>query len=139
MKLILFISIVLFSSPALCQQGEDVYLYFDPKNKETCEVLKDGGGFQSIPKYNTIRQKSGEIDFYICEAMFVLSKDRVADTCTTKEVKAFKFHKITELQKLVDSINPFYPFKVFKNVYLVEPLDDSNFLRYDVKWQYYIE
>lgn len=139
MKKVLFISCLGFFQLLFCQQKDKVYILFDLKSNQTCEVYKDGGGLTKQRKFQIIHQRDGDIDFYVCKELFTLKKGLKPDTLSINFLKDIKFSETENLKKIVDEVNPFYPFKVFKKVYLVEIINKTSLIRYDVKWQYYIE
>lgn len=128
----------LFLSISYAQEKETVYLNFDLNSKETCKTPKEGGGYLNIKKFRNIKQKNKDIDFYICKELFLFKSGLKPDTCTIKYLKNIKISKIEDLKKIVKIENPLYPFKVFEKVYLVDKINDSTIVKYDVKWEYYI-
>ena len=129
----------LFFSLIYAQNKETIYLNFDINSKETCRTLKDGGGYLNVKKFQKIKQKNGDLDFYICEELFLFKRNLEPDVCSIKQVKNIKISKIEDLKKIVDKENPLYPYRVFPHLYLVEKINDSTILKYKVKWEYYIE
>lgn len=129
----------MFFSSIYAQEKETVHLNFDLNSKETCKVLKDGGGYLNVQKFKKIKQKNGSIDFYICEELFSFKRNLNPDIRNIKHLKSIKISQIEDLKNIVNKINPLYPHDVFKKVFLVEKINDSTIAIYDVKWQYYIE
>jgi len=139
-KLIFIISIfpiLLFSQE---QKKETVYLLFDTNSIDTYTFETGDGKVTSRAVYIKENKKYKNINFYIGKELFTFNKKKnEIDTCTIKHLKNIKISKIEDLKKIVNKINPLYPFKVFEKLYLVEKINDSTIVKYDVKWEYYIE
>jgi hypothetical protein len=118
-----------------------IYLFFDRNSNETCKVLKDGGGYLDQKKFQKIKsfQSKFRYRFYICNELFLLEKNKNIDTCTIEYLQNIKFSNVENLRKTINQVNPLYPWKVFKKVYIVEKIDEEKIVKYDVKWQHYIE
>ncbi|MDW5290834.1 hypothetical protein [Formosa sp. PL04] len=141
MRKYIYIILVLSLNFSFAQKEQAVYLSFNSKNDEFCQVQeKDRGRYHAVEntkKYLKIEQKNGEIDFYICKELFTSKKE--IDTCDRTYLNKIKISKIEELKKVVDKTNPLYPDKVFPNLYLVEELNDTTIIKHKVRWKYYIE
>ncbi len=124
------------------QEKSTVYLFFDLNNNKKCVIPKGDRcryyGLKKIKKFEKNKQKK-KVDFYICRELFVFDEKSKLDTIPAKTFKKIKFFDIWSLKKIVNNKNPLYPNIVFKKIYLVEPVNDSLFIKYDVIWQYYIE
>ena len=125
------------------QKKQTIYLMFDSKNQESCTLSKgDRGRFHNTnetKKYEKISTQNGEIDFYLCKELFTLNKKEKVETYPIGYLKNFKFSRLQDLKKVVNKENPLYPHKIFKKVYIIEKINDSIIVKYDVKWRYYIE
>ena len=143
MKHFIIILFLFIFKTSIAQQNEIIYLWFNPKSNETCNIPKsERGRYHSEindVKNVKIKQKEGGIDFYICNELFAWTKKSEIDTCSIKYLDKIKFSNILDLIKIVNNKNPLYPEKVFKKVYLVEKVNDTMIVKYDVKWKYYIE
>ncbi len=143
MKHCIAILFLLFFKSIIAQQNDIVYLLFNSNSNETCNIPKSQRGryHSEINDVNDvkIKQKDGKIDFYICNESFIWTRKSKIDTLSTKDLVKIKFSNILDLIKIVNNVNPLYPAKVFRKVYLVEKLNDSIIVKYDVKWEYYIE
>lgn len=139
----LYIFICIWSNFCLTQNKETIFLYFDASSKESCNIpqsQKDRYNEKpNLKKFVKIAQKDRNIEFYICKEQFLYRKEDKRDTCKISLLNTIKFSKIDDLMRKVNKVNPLYPDKVFKNIYIVEKINDSSFVKYKVKWQYYIE
>lgn len=99
-----------------------------------------GNGKKEIRK-NYIKElkKNEDIVFYINDNMFKYYKRNEIDSSKIKHLNNSNFSKLKSLKKKVNEVNPYYPYKVFPNLYLVEKINDSLFVKYEVKWEYHIK
>lgn len=143
MKKYIYIILVLSFKFSFAQKEQAVYLKFDSKSEESCQIQeKDKGRYHNNKKQKKyIKNKSSSKDysyrFYICKELFLAYKK--IDTCNIKYLNNIKISKLIELKKVVEKTNPLYPEKIFPNLYLVEKINDSTIIKYKVKWKYYIE
>lgn len=128
------------------QEKQSVYILFDSSNDEPCIVTKNDShkfneASSNSKKHEKIKSNSNEYmyRFYICKEQFLLKKETKVDTFSIDYLKKINTSKISTLKKIINDINPLYPSKVFDKVFLIEKINDSTIVKYDVIWQYYIE
>lgn len=122
------------------QAKEKKYIMFKTSSKSTYEY-EIGNGKKGVRKtYVKEYKNDGNIDFYIKDKVFKFNlKTSEADTCNIKYLNNIDLSDIKTLENEVNKVNPYYPFKVFPNLFLVEKINDSTIVKYKVKWEYYIE
>jgi len=139
----LFSLFFVFFSISLAQEKSTKYVFFDSNSSEICKIPESQQGryhgTTSIKRYIKTMKKDETIDFYICNELFSLNKKTNIDTCSTDYLKTIKLSKIEDLIIRVNKENPLYPDQVFEKIYIIEQINDSTLLKYNVKWQYYIE
>lgn len=142
-RIITLIFIFALSQKIIAQQNKTIYLLFDSKSNEICNIPKSEQGRYhgdtKAKRFLKINTNINEVKFYICKERFLLYSNSKNDTCSVKFIEKIKISDIFELKKIVNKENPLYPYKVFKNIFLIEKINDSTFVKYKVKWQYYIE
>ena len=128
---------------SIAQQKEVVYLLFDSKSESPCIIPESQRGryHSEIDKVKDLKlkQKDGSVVFYICKESFHWDNNSKIDTCVNKNLEKIRFSNLSDLIRTVNNENPLYPNKVFKNVYLIEKVNDSVLLKYNVDWRYYVE
>ncbi len=138
---ICFLAITFYN--AIGQQNQKIYLNFNSLSQEICIIpqndIQNYHDKSEVKKYQKEIQKNGEVLFYICGELFILPKNTKIDTCAIPELKNIYLSDIFKVKKIVDAINPLYPEKVFEKVYLIEKINEKSFVKYEVKWKYYIE
>ncbi|MFI2741963.1 hypothetical protein ACG2LH_04425 [Zhouia sp. PK063] len=139
----IYIFICLWTNVCLAQNKETVFLYFDANSKELCNIPQDQKGRynknSNLKRFVKIVQNDKNTIFYICKEQFINSQKDKRDTCKVNLLNTIKFSKIENLIEQVNKVNPLYPDKVFNNIYIIEKINDSFFVKYKVKWKYYIE
>ena len=139
----ILIAYCLFLNYSFSQESKKVFIRFNSKNNELCEISKyEMGRYHTVEKVKKYVKSKSHLEkysfrFYICKELF-LAKNEI-DTCSTKYLNNIEFSRIEDLRKTVSKINPLYPSKVFPNLYLIEKISDSTLAKYKVKWQYYVE
>lgn len=138
-KFLLTIILIFLSHHTVSQSNHKRYLLFNSPSNSSNEY-EIGDGKKEIRK-NYIKElrKNGDIVFYINDNMFRYYKRNEIDSSKIKHLKNINFSKLKSLKKKVNKVNPYYPYKVFPNLYLVEKINDSLFVKYEVKWEYYIK
>ena len=138
---ICFLAITFYN--AIGQQNQKIYLNFDTLSQEICIIpqsdIQNYHDKSEVKKYQKEIQKNGEVLFYICGELFILTKNTKIDTCAITELKNIYLSDIFKVKKNVDAINPLYPEKVFEKIFLIEKINEKSFVKYEVKWKYYIE
>ena len=135
-----FLILIIFSNFNFSQSKERKYLMFNIFSSENYEYEKGNGKKETRDMYIKETKKNGDIIFYVKDKMFrYYKKTNEIDTCNVKYLKNITFSNLRSLEKKVNNINPYYPYKVFPNLYLVEKTSDSLLIKYKVKWEYYIE
>ncbi len=124
-------------------QKETVFLYFDANNQETCTISNSQTGrFHSdkpVKRYEKIIQEDKTINFYICNELFKFSSNSSVDTLSIDLIDTLSFSSIQDLLDKASRENPLYPANSFEKVFLIEKINDSTVVKYDVKWKYYME
>lgn len=143
MKNYIYIIAFALSQTLFAQQNQNVYLSFNSTSNELCNIPKNEQeryhGITKVKRFEKIKSNHHMLRFYICNELFLLDSTSKIDTCASNYFKKIKISDIWELKKVINKVNPLYPAKVFKDVYLIEKLNDSTIVKYKVKWQYYIE
>ena len=135
-----FLILIIFSNFNFSQSKERKYLMFNIFSSENYEYEIGNGKKETRDMYIKETKKNGDIIFYVKDKMFrYYKKTNEIDTCNVKYLKNITFSNLRSLEKKVNNINPYYPYKVFPNLYLVEKTSDSLLIKYKVKWEYYIE
>jgi hypothetical protein len=138
---ICFLAITFYNANG--QQNQKIYLNFDTLSQEICIIpqndIQNYHDKSEVKKYQKEIQKNGEVLFYICGELFILTKNTKIDTCSITELKNIYLSDIFKVKKNVDAINPLYPEKVFEKIFLIEKINEKSFVKYEVKWKYYIE
>jgi hypothetical protein len=131
---------IVYSNLSFSQSNENKYLMFNSLSEANYEY-EIGNGKNEIRKvFIKEPKKNGDIIFYIKDKMFrYYKKANEIDSCSLKHANDITFSTLKSLETKVNDINPYYPYKVFPNLYLVEKINDSIIVKYKVKWEYYIE
>lgn len=139
-KLKFLLLFIVYSNLSFSQSNENKYLMFNSLS-ETNYEYEIGNGKKEIRKvFIKEPKKNGDIIFYIKDKMFrYYKKANEIDSCSLKHANDITFSTLKSLETKVNDINPYYPYKVFPNLYLVEKINDSIIVKYKVKWEYYIE
>lgn len=139
--ILFFLSLNIYN--AIGQHKQKIYLNFDSLSQEICIIpqneIQNYHDKSEVKKYQKEIQKNGEVFFYICGELFILPKNTKIDTCAITELKNIYLSDIFKVKKNVDATNPLYPEKVFEKIFLIEKINEKSFVKYDVKWKYYIE
>lgn len=124
------------------QQKKDIYLHFDSNSKEVCNIPKSETdrfhGESKVMMYEK-NVNPDKYSFYICNELFEFRNKEKIDTCQISYFDKIEFSEIEDVRELAKRINPLYPGKAFRNIYIVEEIDDSLAVSYLVEWKYYIE
>ena len=129
------------------QALDTAYLYFDANSDVTClpENVETVDMNKRISKYEkTINDHV--ISFYVCleKFNFNVREDR-ADTLNVACLQQIEFSNIEdmlrEMRKEAEKVylSYLYPDSFFKEIYIIEKINDRQVVKYDVFWQYYIE
>lgn len=135
---ILFIFMFLLSPQEL--KEETIYIQFNSHSNKVYSYETSNGKYAKEMIYRKEKKGNGNYHFYIGKELFSFnSKKNIIDTCSVEKLKHISFTPIKKAKKKVDKTNGLYPYKVFNKVFLVEKINDSVIVKYDVKWEYYIE
>lgn len=122
-----------------CQVLETKYLMFDLVNNPNYTYETGSGKNVTRCRYVKEEKKNGVVVFFIENNRFVFTPLDSQTYCKRVKRQNVVFSDVDSLLTIVNKTNPFYPYKVFPNLYIVDSITDDEIMKYKVKWEYYIE
>ena len=156
MKVILAVFLSCCFAMVKAQEKQDTaYLYFDTIDTAICQIdvayiarhAEDGSKIKMYEKM--MNDGDGVIFFYICGEMFNFNPSHnEKDTFNVSCLQQIDFVKLEDMIEVVNEetnkafiphLAYLYPDSYFKEIYIVEKINEKQVVRYNVYWQYYIE
>ena len=110
-----------------------------------CQVSSDMIGrfheSESVKQYVKAINNNESIIFFICKEKFLYSirnKGNI-ELLNDIEVSKLKMSNLNELIEIVNDDNPLYPHKVFEKIFIIKKTEEEKYIKYPVRWEYYIE
>ncbi|TRO66792.1 hypothetical protein [Christiangramia sabulilitoris] len=136
---IITFSLIICENLSAQNNNKDFYLIFDSLSNKAYEYEIGNGKVAEEKVYRKELKKNGDRIFYIKKELFRnINKANTIDTCNIESWPENNISNLSELKRKLDTINALYPYKVYPNLFLIEKLNDSIFVRYKVKWEYYL-
>lgn len=133
-NIILIFAFITITTSCTAQKQETIYLLFKTDSLGTCNYskYKDGSDKKELSfKYKKSKVYQKKIRFKICNQYFEFNPD-----FQTKKVISKNDIKTANIDYLLNKWkeNPFDREKEIKQIYILEDLNNLEYLQYEVKW-----